>query len=133
MSSSTTDRKRRPERSRDGGSRTAQDRALRKVVLDLDPAAEVVALLADEPGDANEQLLDEALAALENAGPRIPSADQQRAAVGEVVALELSKEAAEAVATLIRRDREVQPGLLRRTRQRLQGKLRSARHKRGRH
>lgn len=100
-----------------------------KVVLDPDAAREVVDLIDDQPGSADEALLDDVLEALAEAGPYVPTDDQQRAASGEAVAIELTADAADAVETLIVADDVVRPKLLRHTRDRLVGKLQRARRK----
>lgn len=101
-----------------------------KVVLDVEVAEEVVALVKDEPGDADEELLDQAIESLEDAGPRVPADGQKMAAEGEAIAIELTPTGADALRTLIEDDREVQPARLRRIGQRIGSKLRKARAKR---
>ncbi len=107
-------------------------RAVRKVVLDLEPAREVVDLIDDRPGTADEDLLDDALDALDAARSRVPAEDQQRAAAGEVVAVELTPDAAAAVETLIRRDQLRRARVLREIADRLRAKIDRARRKRAR-
>lgn len=102
----------------------------RKVVLDVEAAEELEALIADRPGTANEALLDDALDALDDAAPDVPPPAQERAAEGDVVVLGLAAESTSAVRTLIRRGDSRRRELLRRVRRRLQSKIDRARHKR---
>jgi hypothetical protein len=44
-----------------------------KVVLDVEVASEIADLIADEPGTADEALLDSALASIDDAQPRRPA------------------------------------------------------------
>jgi hypothetical protein len=104
----------------------------RKVVLEPDAAVELIDLIRDQPGRADEDLLDEALDAFEHPFHRVPTVDQQRAAGGEVVAIEVRAEAIEAVTTLVRDDRPAQPRVLRRLAKRLRGKLDQASRRRRR-
>lgn len=106
--------------------------AVHKVVLGIEPAEEVASLIEDRPGTADEDLLDDALDAIEAARAMIPPEDQDRAAAGEVVAVELTPDAVAAVDTLIRRDELLRAGVLHRMAQRLRGKIASARRKRAR-
>lgn len=110
-------------------SPSGQDFGVAKVVLDLTTAEEVVELIEDVPGQADEALLDEALEALAVAGARVPPTDQERAARGEAVAIELRPADVDAVQALITRDRVTHPRSLRRVGQRLRGKLQRARRK----
>lgn len=105
------------------------DRPNPKVVLDLEAAEEVADLIMDEPGTADEDLLDNALAALDGAGARIEPVDQRRAAEGEVVAVEMSPGAAEAVEKLIVDDQPTRRRLLRRVGGRLRAKVKRARRR----
>ena len=118
--------KRRPRRKQRG--RKGRD-DVTKVVLDLPVAQEVIELIEDRPGEADEDALDEALAALEEAEARVPAADQERAARGDVVAIEMTLDAVDAVSKLIVDDQETKPRVLKRVARRLRGKLQSARHK----
>lgn len=102
----------------------------REVVLGVDVAAELEALLADRPGPANEALLDDALDALDEAAPAVPPEAQELAAAGDAVVLGLPAETTGALENLIRRGRAIREGQLRRVRRRLQGKLDRARQKR---
>jgi hypothetical protein len=100
------------------------------VVLDVEVASEIADLIADEPGTADEALLDSALASIDDAQPRLSSTDQERAGHGDIVAMELSPDAAEAVETLIRDDQVTEPQLLERVANRLRDKVRQARRRR---
>ncbi len=97
-----------------------------KVVLQPDVAEELIDLIVDEPGHADEDLLDAALAAFDNTHRRIPTEDQERAAEGEVVAIEVPPEAVDAVTTLVLEDRAEQPRLLKRLAGRLRSKIKKA-------
>lgn len=101
-----------------------------KLLLDVPAAEELVALVRDEPGTADEDLLDDVLAALDEAEPRLMTDEQRRAAEGEAVAIEVTQPVAEAVTRLITDDEVVRPKLLRRTADRLAGKIERARRKR---
>lgn len=101
-----------------------------KVVLDIDTAREVLELIEDRPGQANEAVLDDALDALAEVEPTVPPDDQRRAASGEVVAMEVDDASISAVTELIERNVATRPEKLRRFGRRLQGKLASARHRR---
>ena len=104
-----------------------------KVVFDLPTAEEVVELLEDRPGMADEAVLDDALDALASSAPRVLSEDQKRAAAGDAVAIEMTPDAAEAVERLIRTDQATRPNALRRLSQRLRGKLERARRRSASH
>lgn len=103
-----------------------------KVVLDVEVAEEVVDLIRDRPGTADEDLLDEALAAIEAASPRVPATDQQRAARGQAVAIQVEQDTADAMRTLISDNRAVKRSRLRRAADRLGGKLDRAKARRRR-
>lgn len=105
---------------------------VRKVVLWPRVADEVIDLIDDRPGRADEDALDAALAALRTAEARVPADDQRRAAQGRVVAIELDPDTMTAVETLITDDVASRPQALRRVRDRLKGKLRRARRRRAR-
>lgn len=100
------------------------------LVLDVEVAEELVALVRDEPGDADEELLDEVLDSIEAAAPHVPGPDQRRAATGRAVVIEIRDAGASALRTLIRQDKAVDQERLRRIGERLTGKLRRARAKR---
>lgn len=100
-----------------------------KVVLDLDAAEEVVDLIEDRPGTADEDVLDGALESIGDAGERIDPEDQDRAASGEAVAIEMTPDAVDAVTSLIVDDKETKTKTLRKVAARLRGKIQSARHK----
>lgn len=102
----------------------------RQVILDLATAAEMTDLIADEPGTADEALLDDALDAIEAGQTHLPTEAQLRARTGDAVAIELSPEAAEAIQTLIRVDTTTRPRLLRRIGDRLRHKVTRARRRR---
>jgi hypothetical protein len=107
-----------------------QSDRVRKVVLETDVAHEVIELIDDRPGEADEDALDAALEALRSAEERVPPDDQRKAAQGRVVAIELDPDSASAVETLITDDVATRTQALRRVRDRLRGKLRRARRRR---
>lgn len=100
-----------------------------KVVLDLEVAEEVVELIEDKPGEADEDALDDALDALAAARRRVPARDQLRAAKGAVVAIEVSSDTKDAVELLINDDVATKERALRRFGQRLRSKVQKARRK----
>jgi len=103
--------------------------SMTKVVMDVDTASELVDLIDDVPGDADENALDDALAALRNATDRIPADDQRDVADGDAVALEIRAATADAVATLIVENEAEAKRPLRRTARRLRAKLARARRR----
>ena len=103
-----------------------------KVVFELDVAREVVDLIDDSPGTADEDLLDDALVAMGDAGSDVAPAEQQGAARGELVAIEMPTAAAGAIRQLIVDAERTRPRLLRRVADRLKAKLRRAEKKRRR-
>lgn len=101
----------------------------RVVYMERAVAEEVLDLVDDEPGEADEQLLDEAAEALLAANGGLPSAAQQAVARGEAVAVGLEPPEADALATLIHHDTESDRSALRSVARSLQSKLRAARKK----
>lgn len=114
----------------DPGGDSDQSDQVRKVVLEPDVAHEVIELIDDRPGEADEDALDAALEALRSAEGRVPPDDQRKAARGRVVAIELDPDSVSAVETLITDDVATRTQALRRVRDRLRGKLRRARRRR---
>ncbi|MDY7104299.1 MAG: hypothetical protein S0880_24200 [Actinomycetota bacterium] len=103
----------------------------KKVVLELEAAHELVDLVEDEPGDANEDLLDEAYLAIDRRSNRLEADAQRMVAEGAAVAVEVDDEAAGRVKALIAREPvplEDEP--VRTFGRRLSSKLRTASKKR---
>lgn len=98
----------------------------RVVFLDTDVAEELLDLVDDEPGEADEDLLDEAAEAIENADGGLPSEAQQAVARGEAVAVGLEPEEAESLTTLIESNVEDDKRTLKSVARSLQSKLRAA-------
>lgn len=101
----------------------------RVVLLDRQVASELLDLVLDKPGKADEDLLDGALHALEGANGSLDAQEQQRIAEGRAVAVELEDVDVEALDVLIREDREEHPKRLRSFAGTLKSKLRTARKK----
>lgn len=103
------------------------DRKDHKVVmLDTEVAEELCDLVEDKPGEADEELLDEALASLRTAGRHLDNRDQQQVASGEAIAFGASDEEIEAVTTLIVQDKEVGAKTMRSVASSLRSKLKAA-------
>lgn len=98
----------------------------RVVFLDTEVAAELLELVDDEPGDADEDLLDEAAAAIDRANGGLPPDQQQAVARGEAVAVGLDRDEATSLQTLIETNTEADPQKLRSAARALQTKLRAA-------
>ena len=106
---------------------TANDDEPIKVALDPAAAAELVDLLADEPGVADEELLDDVLEALEAPHAHLPAETQAAVASGEVVAIQVDPHELDIAKTLIEEDRLDQPHEARRLRDRLRSRVERAR------
>jgi hypothetical protein len=98
----------------------------RVVFLDTEVAEELLELVDDEPGEADEDLLDEAAAAIENANGGLPGEAQQAVARGDAVAVGLGSDEAESLTTLIEHNTESDPSTLKDVARSLQSKLRAA-------
>ena len=98
----------------------------RVVFLDTDVAEELLELVDDEPGEADEDLLDEAAEAIEKADGGLPSEAQQAVARGEAVAVGLEPDEAESLTTLIESNVESAKRTLKSVARSLQSKLRAA-------
>lgn len=98
----------------------------RVVFLDTDVAEELLDLVDDEPGEADEDLLDEAAEAIETANGGLSSEAQQAVARGEAVAVGLEPEEAESLTTLIESNVEDDKRTLKSVARSLQSKLRAA-------
>lgn len=101
-----------------------------KVVLDTEPAEELLLLLEDRPGRANEGLLDEARDSLLDPVSRVPTADQHRVAQGEAVAFEVKEPELDQLVDVIESDVVTRPRLVERLQRRLRSKLDRARDRR---
>jgi len=92
-------------------------------------AEELVELLVDKPGEADETLLDEALESLEGAAPHLPGEIQQAVGAGELVAIQLDVDEIAAARTLIENDAETEPSTIRRLADRLSARVRRAKER----
>ena len=100
-----------------------------KVVLEPEAAEELVALLADDPGVADEALLDEALEAIEAPHRHLPTEAQSAVAEGELVAMQFESRELDVARTLIEEDRVVDPTSIPRLRDRLRARVGRARRR----
>lgn len=98
----------------------------RVVFMETEVAEELLELVDDEPGDADEDLLDEAAAAIDRANGGLGSEAQQAVARGEGVAVGLEPAEAESLTTLIERNVEEDKRSLKSVARSLQSKLRAA-------
>lgn len=98
----------------------------RVVFLDTEVAAELLELVDDEPGEADEDLLDEAAEAIEAADGGLPGDAQQAVARGEAVAVGLGDDEAALLKTLIETNTESDAKTLKSVARSLQSKLRAA-------
>ncbi len=98
----------------------------RVVFLDTDVAEELLDLVDDRPGEADEDLLDDAVEALEHADGGLPAEAQQAVANGEAVAVGLQPAEIELVETLIEENVEKDARTLRSVGRTLKSKLRAA-------
>ncbi len=98
----------------------------RVVFLERDVAEELLDLVADRPGEADEDLLDEAMEAIEEAGAGLPGEAQQAVARGDAVAVGLAPEEAETITTLIINNTETDHNLLQSIASTMKSKLKAA-------
>lgn len=103
-----------------------------KIVLGPEPALELVELLADEPGDANEELLDSAGSALRSGLDHIPGPQQRDVRDGRLVAVQLDADETEAALTLIEENRVERPHVVNRLADRLRARVERAERRRRR-
>ncbi len=96
------------------------------VFLERDVAEEVLDLVADRPGQADEDLLDEAIEAIETAGDGLPGEAQQAIARGDAVAVGLDPDEAATLKVLIEQNEEEDPSALRSIASTMKGKLKAA-------
>jgi hypothetical protein len=98
----------------------------RVVFLEREAAEELLDLVDDRPGDADEDLLDLVVEAIEGAGDGLPGEAQQAVARGDAVAVGLDPTEAETLRTLILENHEADPGVLRSIGANIKGKLKAA-------
>lgn len=98
----------------------------RVVLFETDVAEELLDLVADRPGQADEDLLDRAVAALSAASEGLSADAQQAVARGDAVAVGLAPSDVDSLRTLIESDTESDPSALREIARTLKGKLRAA-------
>ena len=103
------------------------------VLLPTDTAEELLDLVRDQPGLADEDALDDAKARLADAEEEIPGPDQQRVAEGDAIAFGLSPADAEVVTTLIEDNVETNRKTLRSVGRTIKSKLKIARKKQKEH
>ncbi|MEZ5243671.1 MAG: hypothetical protein R2707_01130 [Acidimicrobiales bacterium] len=101
-----------------------------KVVLRPAAAAELVDLLADAPGTADEGLLDDARDALEDRMAKVPGPQQRAIGAGKLVALQIDDGEAAAAIELIEHEKVVDGRTLQRLADRLRARVRRARRRR---
>jgi hypothetical protein len=98
----------------------------RVVFLTREAAEELLELVDDRPGRADENLLDEVIEAIEEAGDGLPGEAQQAVARGEAVAVGLDPVEARTVTTLLLENTETDPGVLRSIGASIKAKLKAA-------
>ena len=104
----------------------------RVAYFDTNVAEELLDLVDDRPGEADEALLDQAAQAIQQANGGLPAEAQQAVARGDAVALGLQDEEIDAVTTLIEQNEESDQRTLRSLGRTLKSKLRAAAKKAGR-
>ncbi len=100
--------------------------------FDRNVAEELLELVDDKPGEADEALLDEAANAITRANGGLPADAQQAVARGEGVAVGLEPAEVETITALIKENKESDKRTLRSIGQTLKSKLRAAAKKAGR-
>ncbi|WP_436792737.1 hypothetical protein [Actinospongicola halichondriae] len=101
----------------------------RVVFLETEVAEELLELVDDEPGEADEALLDDAAEALVRANGELEPRAQQAVARGEAVAVGLGDDEVESLKTLIETNTESDKRTLKSVARSLQSKLKAARKK----
>lgn len=96
------------------------------VFFDRDVAEELLELVDDRPGEADEDLLDVAVESITSANGGLPPEAQQAIAKGEGVAVGLEPEQAETLTILIEENTETDGGELASVGRTLKAKLRAA-------
>lgn len=99
------------------------------MLLERPAAAELQDLLTDQPGTADEDLLDQALEAVRGANGGLSTEEQRRIAEGEAIAVQIETADIEAVDVLITENTERHPKRLRGMARAMAAKLRAARKK----
>ncbi len=94
--------------------------------FDRDVAEELLDLVDDRPGEADEELLDAAVEAIASANGGLPPEDQQAVAKGEGIAVGLEPDEAQTLTVLIEKNTEGDRNALRSVGQTLKAKLRAA-------
>jgi hypothetical protein len=84
----------------------------RVVFLERDAAEELLELVDDRPGEADEDLLDVVVAAIQEAGDGLPGEAQQAVARGDAVAVGLDPVEARTITALILENAATDPGVL---------------------
>lgn len=94
--------------------------------FDRHVAEELLDLVDDRPGEADEELLDAAVEAIASANGGLPPEEQQAVAKGEGIAVGLEPEEAKTLTVLIENNAESDRNTLRSVGQTLKAKLRAA-------
>ena len=98
----------------------------RVAYFDTEVAEELLDLVDDRPGEADEDLLDRAADAIDRANGGLPPEVQQAVARGQAVAVGLQPEEVETLTTLIEANEESDRSTLRSIGRTLKSKLRAA-------
>ncbi len=98
----------------------------RVAFFDREVAEELLDLVDDQPGEADEDLLDEAVDAIRSANGGLPAEAQQAVARGDAVAVGLQPEEIQTLTVLIEDDKESDRTTLRSVGRTLKSKLRAA-------
>ena len=98
----------------------------RVAYFDTEVAEELLDLVDDRPGEADEDLLDQAADAIDRANGGLPAEVQQAVARGQAVAVGLQPEEVETLTTLIEENTESDRSTLRSIGRTLKSKLRAA-------
>jgi hypothetical protein len=102
------------------------DNDQRVVFLERDAAEELLDLVDDRPGDADEDLLDHVVEAIEGAGDGLPGDAQQAVARGDAVAVGLDRTEARTLKVLILENTATDPTTLRSVGASIKSKLKAA-------
>jgi len=89
------------------------DNDQRVVFLERDAAEELLDLVDDRPGEADEEVLDLVVEAIEGAGSGLPGEAQEAVARGDAVAVGLDSTEARTLRVLILENTETDPTTLR--------------------
>ena len=108
----------------------AEDESEPKIAFfDTAVAEELLDLVADRPGQADEDLLDKAVAAIEGAGPGLDADSQQKVARGDGVAVGFDETEIASLNVLIEQNTESDKNVLGGISRTLKSKLRAANKK----